>query len=428
MKKALSFISVLLLSTAIMFVSLSAYADETSEVILKLLIKKGVITQEEVDALKAEIATEKPKVPEGLEARVDKLEKDVASKVGLEKLASKLKIKGRWAAGYYDTQKRGSFPHGSFEAPEAKIQFAFEPDDIHKIIMRMNLNNAAFNNLDYFYLDSKLSKFFNLPFELNARLGRFKLDLGEESWSNNPVESVLASNSAGNVAGNDEGFQLSGKLSKKFPLGWSASISNGVAGTGSDPTNAKAFTGKLFYNIIEPLYVSASYYHSGSMKFSNSEMSIAGISTRPPGALNWDRQIWEVDLRYDFGKGKTLNPPAYSDSKAFVRLAYGQFADEIEQGTAQERDGAFGFVEGTYNFTKKIYAAARYSIVDLDGEQTASLNGVTANKYQRYSFGLGYRLTDNTIFKLGYDINDEAGGGAEGISNNQFSAIVASQF
>lgn len=36
-------------------ISINSYADDTSELILKLLIKKGIITQEEVDGLKAEI-------------------------------------------------------------------------------------------------------------------------------------------------------------------------------------------------------------------------------------------------------------------------------------------------------------------------------------------------------------------------------------
>lgn len=42
----------------------NSYADQTSELILKLLIKKGIITQKEVDELKAEIEKERVKEPE----------------------------------------------------------------------------------------------------------------------------------------------------------------------------------------------------------------------------------------------------------------------------------------------------------------------------------------------------------------------------
>ena len=359
---------------------------------------------------------------------------DVAKKtepaVQLDKLTSKLKIKGRYVIGFYDSGKAGSFPSGSFEAPEAKIQFAFEPDEIHKMIMRLNLNNATFNNVDFFYLDSDIKKLLNLDFPLSSRIGRFKVDFGEETFSDNPVDNVMASNSAGRVAGNDEGLQLSGKIGKTTPIGYSVTVTNGTTGTGSDTSTAKSFAGKLSYNILDPLYVSASYYDSGDMKLSSAEVGPAGLLSRPTGALRWDRRMWEVDLRYDFRKGKTLNPPAYSDSKAIFRLAYGQFLDGASTSTGGiERDGQYGFIEGTYNMTAKIYLATRLSLMDLDGgDTTASLNSITANRYDRYSFGLGYRLTSNTIFKFGYDVNYESGVDVENADNDLVSAIIASQF
>jgi len=429
-------IAALVFGIMCLFPAVFAIAADDSELILKILIKKGVVTQQEVDEMRQEVTAEKAKAgvkaeaPKSLEDRVASVEKDLASKVGLEKAASKLKIKGRWAAGYYDSQEAGSFRSGSFEVPEGKIQFGFEPDEINKVIMRMNVNNATAQTplMDYFYVDSKVSKFFDLPFEVNSRLGRMKLDFGEETWSNNPVESVLASNSAGNVAGSDEGAQLSGKFGKVHVLGWAVSVTNGTSGTGSDTTTPKSFVGKVSYNLLDPLYISGSYYNSGRLKASAPEMSIAGLSTLPSGATDWERQMWEADLRYDFEKGKTL-VPAYCDSKAFIRLAYGQVSDDVKEGTAAERDFDYGFVEGTYNITKKIYASARYSIVDLDNSTTtASLNSITANKYQRYSIGAGYRWSDATILKLGYDWNDEAGSDVSEARNDQLSAIVSSQF
>lgn len=66
---------IVMVSVGIIFTFIpNLYADEASELILKLLIKKGIVTQEEVDELKAEIAKEKPKVPETLEERVEVLE------------------------------------------------------------------------------------------------------------------------------------------------------------------------------------------------------------------------------------------------------------------------------------------------------------------------------------------------------------------
>lgn len=358
-----------------------------------------------------------------------------APKVDVANVLSKLKIKGRWAAGFYKSETDGSFPSGSFEVPEAKLQFSFQPDDINTIVMRFNLNNATAQSplLDYLYLQSKdyLPPLKNTPFSLSSRLGRFKLGFGEETWSNNPVESVLPSNSAGNVGVSDEGLEFAGKIKldkiKLPPLGWVASISDGNSGVGFDPGQGKAFMGKIYYSPVDPLYLSTTYYNSGKLKRANAEMSVAGLSARPATATSWDREAWEVDARYDFGKGKKpLDPIVYSDSKAIVRLSYGQFNDDSIG--AAERVGQFGFVEGIYNVTKKVYTAGRFSIVDLYGNTTALLNSVNSNKYLRYSLGLGYRWSENTILKFGYDWNRNSGPEINDAEDNLLSAIVASQF
>jgi hypothetical protein len=154
-------------------------------------------------------------------------------------------------------------------------------------------------------------------------------------------------------------------------------------------------------------------------------MSVGGMSSRPSGANNWERKIWEVDGRYDFKKGKKpLEPPAFSDSKAILRLSYGQLHDEA----ASDREGNFGFADAIYNLSKKYYVAGRYSFVDLDGDITSTINSVTANKYDRYSLGLGYRWFENTVLKLSYDWNKSSGPGVDDADDNLLSAIIATQF
>lgn len=360
------------------------------------------------------------------------LKAETSPRVDLSNILSKLKMKGRAAVGFFDSGSAGSFPKGSFEAPEAKLQFSFQPDSINTLVMRFDLNNARFNSVDYVYLQSKdfLPCLKNTPFSLDGRLGRFKLGFGEETWSNNPVESVLPSNSAGNTGVSDEGLELAGKIKlesmKLTPLGWAVSASNGNSGTGSDTTRAKAWFAKLYHTPIDPLYLSVSFYHSGALGTATPEFSIARLTTMPTGSTNWKRRAWEAFARYDFKKGKKpLDPPAYNDSKAFVRLSYGQFADDGTGGS--DRDGQFGFVEGTYNITPKFYAAARYSQVKLDNNITASLNGVTTNKYERYSLGGGYRWSENTIIKISYDWNKEAATGISDPNDDLTSILIVVQ-
>ena len=356
-----------------------------------------------------------------------------AARVDLANSLAKLKIKGRAALGFFDSGKAGSYPAGSFEMPDAKIQFGFQPDDINTLVLRFNVNNATAQSplMDYFFLQSKdfIPALKDSPFSLSARLGRFKLGFGEETWTDNLVEGIVPSNSAARATVVDEGLEFAGKVKLDKiglePLGVVVSVSDGNSGVGSDSTASKAFMGKLYHNPIKPLYVSGSYYNSGELDSSSSEMSLAGVTSAIQSGMAWRRSVWELDARYDFGKGKKpLEPMVFSDSKAIVRLSYGEFKDDGNR----TRSGNLGFVDGIYNLNKKFYAAGRYSFIDMNGDVTATLNSVTANRYDRFSLGGGYHWSDNVILKLGYDWNKNSGPGVNDADDNLLSALVATQF
>lgn len=443
MKKFKMLFTLILVLACIFSCAPNSFAASDEEIqVLKEQVQQLMQRIEKLESEQSKAKDETAKTKEELAKIKETGPAGVAPKVDLSNALSKLKVKGRFATGYYKSKTAGSFPSGSFEMPDAKIQFSFQPDEINTVVMRFKLDNGATSIsttsplLDYFYLQSKdfIPSLKDTPFSLSSRLGRFKLGFGEETWSNNPIESVLPSNSAANASVSDEGLELAGKIKLDKiglkPLGWVTSISDGNNTAGSDSGQGKAFMGKLYYTPIDPLYLSASYYDSGRLKSSNAEMAIAGsgLSGRPTNATDWKRKVWEIDARYDFGKGKKpLDPPAYSDSKAIIRLSYGGFHDITSTLTAAERAGDFGFVEGTYNLTKKTYAAGRFSFVNLDND-TASLNSVTANTYDRYSLGMGYRWSDNTILKVGYDWNEESGPSTNQANNDQLTAVVATQF
>lgn len=334
-------------------------------------------------------------------------EKPKPEAVLLDKIGTKLKINGRWATTFYKSGQGGSFPNGSFEVPDAKIQLLINPDDINTIVTRFNLNNAVFNNVDFFYIDTKLfqTQLKDSPYTLESRVGRFKVPFGEETYWDNPIGSSVASGSATKISGNDEGAQLSGSIGKEKPVKWYFGVMNGNSGTGSDNTNAKAFIGKLAYSPIDPLRLSASIYSTGNLKTAASDISVAGLTTRPGGnATNWNRTLWELDARYDFEKGKVLDPPAYADSKAYLQAAFGQMIDDARN--VSDREGNYGFIEGLVNFTPKYYGVARYSVISLLHGYFDTLNGsLGTTQYERTSLALGYRVSDKTLVKLAYDFN-----------------------
>lgn len=339
------------------------------------------------------------------------------SKVDLENILSKLKIKARVATGFFDSGDDGSFKHGSFEIPDVKIWMIFSPDDMNLFTFRFNMNNGTAQSplLDYMFFQSKdfIPFLKGTPFSLTTRVGRFKQFFGEETQSNNPVEGSLPSNSAFNATVIDEGVELSTKFC-------SLGLVNGSRGTQVTSTQAKGWMAKLFYTFFKSFNTSASYYDSGHLKASNSEMSIAGISSPPARTTDWRRRMWEIDLRYDHKKADMpLYPVSGIDGKFMIRMAYGQFEDKIVPRSHLR--GQFGYVEGVMNlFKRKIYIATRESFIDLKDGHSAALNGVTANHYWRYSFGGGYRWSENTHVKVSYDINETGSS-----DDNLLSAILA---
>ena len=67
--------------------------------------------------------------------------------------------------------------------------------------------------------------------------------------------------------------------------------------------------------------------------------------------------------------------------------------------------------------------------MELNGDNTASFNSITTNLYERYSLGLGYRLTNATIIKGEYSFNlEKKGTGGEDPVDNLLSILVSSQF
>ncbi len=355
-----------------------------------------------------------------------------------------LKLKGRFAAGFLKSEQgndamssRPSYSHGSFEVPEAKVQIALQPDAYNTVVMRANLNNATFNAMDYFFVDTKdfLPQLHGSAYTLESRLGRFKLPYGEEMHSNNFVESAVVSNSASNAASYDEGIQLSGKIGSENPVRWFTALSNGngngvTAGTVRDNMAPKAFSAKLAYSPLFPLYLSGSVYTSGGLGTDTCDMLFAGMNSRPGGATGWSRTLWEADARWDFEKGKETElylMSAYSDSRAYIRGAFGQLTDSADG--VGDRDANYGFVETLWNFHPKWHLAFRYSLIDMTGISTATLNNVNnATNYQRFTPAIGYRLTDKTLIRVAYDFNRSAVVNGDDPPDDLLMVILSTEF
>ncbi len=358
-----------------------------------------------------EIKILKEQVKQLLE-RIEKLEKEQKEKKDPVCPAfdnSRLILKGRFFTGYYKGERNGSkYEKGSFEVPDGKIQFIWKINENIEVIDRISLNNAQLG-IDYFYFQKNGI----IPNDSKSRLriGRFKVNFGEETWFDNPVENKFITNSASSVGGYDEGIELYGNfIPDKF--GYVLSLTNGTTGVGLDKTSSKAFSVKIFGKPFKSLYLSGSYYTSGDLDEKGADMKIAGLTTPPTGVTKWERDIWEFDTKFSLKKFE-------------ISAAYGKFLDNF---IGSKRQGNYYFIQGIYNFTDRFYFGLRYSEIGLNDGLTAKLNDIEdVNKYIRSGIVCGYKINSYVTLKGEYCWNKAKNQNID-INDNQFAIGIATHF
>jgi hypothetical protein len=342
--------------------------------------------------------------------------------------SSKIKIDGRYFAGAFRTGEQGAFPNTTLDIPDAKLRFTYSPSKDVTIVNRFSNNRAGSNGFDYFYAD--LSNYLGAAPGHTLRIGKFKMDVGQETWIDNPVENILITNSVSHISGYDEGLNFRGPLGTRAR--YSLALMNGSKGVVAADSGA-AWSAKVGVPVTPQTFLSASYLRTSDLvtpagKVDQPDFDIAEVFDAPAGATAWRRSLWELDARYGYGKegiASTVGAPPVTRWQGGA--TYGQFTDDAVG--APDRQGTYWFVEGLYNVTPKTYLASRFSTISLEDDATAKLGGspVAVNSYDRLSLGIGYRLTDMTHLKAEYSRN-QTSGGASAPNLDQFALGVATKF
>jgi len=346
---------------------------------------------------------------------------------------SLVKIDGRLFVGLFSSGDNGAYPNRAFDVSDAKLRFTFVPSKDITVVTRLGYSKSA-TTFDYFYLD--LNNWGGIAPGQLLRLGKQKVEFGEETLTDNPAENILITNSVASIGGNDVGAAFRGSITAiKAPTNYVLSVMNGTGDLGVAPQGL-AVAAKLGASPIKNLYLSASVYDSGDMIKSDSTvvapaLKVANLQTVPTGATSWDRSLWEVNARWNYGPtGVKPNIPSGANQAPFqLGAALGQFKDDFSGEGITDHKGQYWYVEGLYNATEKIYLASRLSEVTLDDDATAKLadSPVAVNRYRRLSFGAGYHLSPLTDVKFEITKNSTDGGTSEP-DLDQIAIGVATKF
>lgn len=244
-------------------------------------------------------------------------------------------------------------------------------------------------------------------------------------------------NSLLDINGGDEGIALSGSFDMgqtSTPLAWEIALLNGGAVTDGNPSGATgagngarsnddlAWAIRAEVGVYENVTLQASYYTADNRKdgdqdplnigstfmvqnlnMNTANANLVGLVSTVDNTGNasggYDRDVWEVSAKYDYGQGYLLafwgNIDADSGSAASV--------------AGGNREWDYWGVQGRYNFDENSYFAARWNTLEPD--YTVAGQTMQLGEPELLTIAAGYKLADNAVVKAEWSSFDEDGNG-----------------
>jgi hypothetical protein len=342
---------------------------------------------------------------------LDRLESEVKDGYATTKPAGdfslgKVSLSGEGGAGFFNTGNQGAFPKSEFRVDEARL-FVEAPivENVY-FFGEVNLMTREAADLSVqlgeAYIDfENVSQLWNRDRWLSIRLGRMYIPFGEEYLSRYAIDNPLISHSLPDIWGVDEGVELYGNLGK---VCYALAVQNGGISGVRDFNGDKSVAGRLSYDPNGWLHLSASGMRTGDLQKPGdfaSELWFGGGFFLPFGSTT--ATIFHANLAE--GDVEVRLPHGYL-------RAFGGYAryDDNDPQRIDRRDIFYYSIEGVHDITHKLYGAARFSQILADkgipivgnGNMSDFLFGPPTTELWRLSLGLGYRFSQNLIFKGEY--------------------------
>jgi hypothetical protein len=318
----------------------------------------------------------------------------------------KVSLSAEGGAAFFNTGSEGAFPNSEFRVDEARL-FVEAPvlENVY-FFSEINLMTREAENLSVqlgeAYLDfENVSQLWNRDRMLNIRLGRMYIPFGEEYLARYAIDNPLISHSLSDIWGVDEGIELYGKIGK---VSYVLAVQNGGPSGVRDFNGDKSIAGRLSFDPNQWLHLSASGLRTGDLQRPGdywSELWFGNGWFFPFGSTT--AKIYHANL----AEGDVEIHLPHGHLKAFG--GYVRF-DDNDPARIDRRDIFYYSVEGVHEITHKLYGAVRFSQILADkglpivgnGDVNTFLYGAPTTDILRLSLGLGYRWSQNLVFKGEY--------------------------
>jgi hypothetical protein len=346
----------------------------------------------------------------------------------------KVHISGEGGIAFFDSQSKGPYSAGQFRIDEAKL-FVESPvwGDVYfysEIDLASREETSLNLNVGELYLDwVNVSDLWGQEKQVNFRAGHFYIPFGEEYQNRFAIDNPLISHSVSDLWGADDGVELYGRLDR---FQYAVAVQSGGGMTSQDFTGDKSVAGRIGYDPANWLHLSASGMRTGSLSSSSDMISALWFangwfrSIGGPGTTRFHANLAELDADFRF---------------PWLRLntagGYAQY-DDNDPAADNYRNIYYYYVEGVHDFTRKFYAATRFSQVFAPGGYPIVAGGtmgadlfgpVRTEEYWRLSLGMGYRFSSRLVVKVEYTFNQgKVVGGAARTDENMFALEGAFRF
>lgn len=418
--------------------ALSAFGGDAPDYnqIIAELRKQNELLRDQVHQQKQTLDDLSEKVA-SLEGRMSDQESSVApspkSREFGDDWTGRIHLSGEGGVGFFDTGARGAYPNSEFRVDEARIFVdAAIWGDVYGFL-ELNLATREAQDLETYlgeaYVDfENVSQLWGQDGMLGIRAGRMDVPFGEEYLYRDAIDNPLISHSLMDFWGIDEGVELYGALG---PVDYIIAVLNGSIETTRDLGKDKSVVARLGFNPLKRVHVGLSAMRTGELN---------------PTAGEWS-ELWFGNAFFrSIGSAATTEfhvDLAQADVR--VRLPHGHlhFAggvaryDDDDPAADNQRDFWFWSAEAVHDLTQKLYAGARFSqIVVNDGYPLVGQGnfgtyffGSPTDELWRLSLGLGYRFSENLVFKTEYSIErGQTLSGDDRDEEDMFSAEAAFKF
>jgi len=341
-----------------------------------------------------------------------------AAKTGYQQAAeshnwyNRINLSGFGAVGYARTDDLGADSEGSFEVQESKLFLEADISDDVSFFYEMDVvtegsgdkggvnNNQLYVNMNNVFGEDTV----------NLRVGRMDIPFGEEYTMEDANVNPLIDHSIVHPDGLSEGIMLHGS---NDDFGWMLAVMNGNGALSQDSNSNKSINAKIYADLTDDVYVSASYAHSKE----DPTAALFSGSSANAGARQ-DLDAAELDLKWAF------------DGKSNLWVAGGMVWVDTQPDSS---DYFYVIAQPTYYVNDDFYLAARYSYAEGDDVTFTTSGNIygaagEVEDAQRIQLGFGYHIEENVVAKVEYSMDDYTYAGGSDDDSDFYGAQVVVTF